>query len=137
MWDELKNIKSEKKELREFGLTIGIILVILSILALWRGKHILPYIPAAGVLFIILGFAIPKALLPFQKAWMAFSVILGFFMSRLILAILFYAVVTPIGLITRLFGMDILDQRMDRKKSSYWKKRQEETKEKSSYENQY
>jgi len=137
MRDEFKTIKSGKKELREFGLTIGAILVILGVVALLRAKAAYPYLLLAGFLLAALGLTIPQVLKPLQKAWMAFSIVLGFVMSRVVLAIVFYAVMTPIGLATKVFGKDILDERIDRKEVSYWKKRSGPIKEKTSYENQY
>lgn len=137
MFEEIKDIKSGKKNLREFGLTIGIILAILGSIALWRGRQIYPYFLGTGFSFIISGLAIPAILKPLQKMWMSFSIIIGFFVSRLILSILFYAVLTPIGLIMRLFGKDVLDQRIDKTCRSYWCEKDNEVKSKESYENQY
>ena len=138
MWDDIKNIKSGKKELREFALVIGIALFIFGSIALWRGKATYPYLYSLGAIFIILGFLLPKVLIPLQKLWMAFSIFIGFFMSRVVLSILFYGIMTPIGQAMKLFGKDLLDERIDRSKSSYWIKRTaEENKTKESYEKQY
>ena len=137
MWHEIKKIKSGKKELREFGLTIGVALFIFGGIALWRGKTIYPYFFAFGVIFITFALAAPKVLKPLQKAWIAFSLVLGFFMSRVILTVLFYLVVTPMGLITRIMGKDILDQRIQKERPSYWNYRRDEAKSKESYLNQY
>ena len=137
MIEDLKNIKSTKKELREFGLTIGIILVILGFIALWRNKDIYSYFLSVGVAFVILGITFYKVLLPLQKIWMGFSIIIGFFVSRIVLTILFYLVLTPIGIIVKIFGKDILDERIDRKKESYWHEKDPSLKEKVYYENQY
>ncbi|MGB2705768.1 MAG: SxtJ family membrane protein [Candidatus Omnitrophota bacterium] len=137
MFEEIKDIKSTKDELREFGLTIGIILVILGALTLWRGRPQAPYFLGLGALFIILGITLWQVLKPLQKVWMSFSIILGFFVSRLILTILFFAVITPIGLIMKLLGKDILDERIDKSRPSYWHERDTAIKDKKSYENQY
>lgn len=137
MFEEIKDIKSTRKELKEFGLTIGIILVILGAVALWREKGISAYFLGAGALLITLGFLLPGVLKPFQKIWMSFSIIIGFFVSRFILSVLFYAVLTPIGLFMRLFGKDVLDQRIDKARESYWHDRTSEIKDRKSYENQY
>jgi len=138
MLDDLKNIKSGKKELKEFGLTIGIVLVILGSLVAWRGKRELSqYILGPGALFITLALTLPGVLKPLQKIWMGFSVVMGFFVSRIILFILFYAVLTPMGFLTRLLGKDILDQKIDKSTESYWHGRDAGTKNKESYENQY
>lgn len=137
IWDEIKKIKSGEKELREFGLTIGIVFAILCVLTLWRGKAVCPYFLALAVLFAGFGIILPQALKPLQKIWMAFSVIVGFVASRVIVFVLFYAVLTPIGFIIRVTGRDILDERIDKTKASYWHKRPEEAKPKEYYENQY
>ena len=62
---------------------------------------------------------------------------MGFFVSRVILFVLFYVVLTPMGLIARLLGKDILDQKIDKSKKSYWQDREGAAKTKESYENQY
>lgn len=137
MLEDIKNIKSGTKELREFGLTIGAILVILGGVALWRGKVAYPYLLGTGGLLAAAGVTAPIILKPIQKAWMALAVVIGFFASRLILVILFYAVLTPIGLVMKMFGKDILDERIDKNKTSYWVDRIVKEKNKESYENQY
>ena len=136
-FEEIKDIKSGKKQLREFGLTMGIILVILGAIALWRGKPVYLYLLVASGIFIGFGLGFPKPLKPIHKIWMSFSIIIGFFVSRLILSVLFYAVLTPIGLIMRIFGRDILDQRIDKNKHSYWQEVKDGIKSRESYENQY
>jgi len=136
-FEEIKDIKSGKKQLREFGLTIGIILAILGAIALWRGKPIYLRLLVAAGIFIGFGLGFPKPLKLIHKIWMSFSIIIGFFVSRLILSVLFYAVLTPIGLIMRIFGKDILDQRIDKNKHSYWQEVKDGIKSRESYENQY
>ncbi len=137
MLDEIKGIKSGKRELREFGVVVGAVLIVLGDLALWRGKGASLYLLGAGALLFGFALAAPSALVPFQKAWMALGVVLGFFMSRLILSALFYLVITPIGVVMWLSGKDILDERIDRARPSYWHERPAASKPKESYENQY
>ncbi len=59
----------------------------------------------------------------FHVAWMTFAQILGWFMTRVILSIFYYLVLTPVGLLMRLLGKDLLDMKIDRSAQSYWKKR--------------
>ena len=138
MIEELKKIKSGKKELREFGITIGIVLILITLIALFFFKK-----PFNIKLLIIAGFFIgfgvffPIVLKPLQKIWMGFSIIIGFFMSRVILSILFFLVLTPIGLIMRLFGKDILDQKLDKTADTYWHDVKDGIRPKESYEKQY
>jgi len=137
MLDELRGIKSGPRELREFGVTIGAVLIVIGDIAMARGRASWPCLLSAGLLFAALGLLRPAVLKPFQKAWMALGIVIGFFVSRIILSALFYGVITPIGLMMKLFGKDILDQRIDKDRSSYWLARPVAVKPKESYENQY
>ena len=135
--EDISKIRSTRKELREFGLTIGVVLIVFSGIALWRGKGSSAYLFIFGLIFAGSGAAFPAVLKPLQKAWMALSVVLGFFMSRVVLAVLFYGVMTPLGLLTKCLGKDILDQRISKGRASYWHDRPVDKKSKESYENQY
>ncbi len=126
IFEEIKNIESSNKKLKEFGLLIGTILLVISAaLFYFRTDSNYVWFGGIGTLLILLGLVLPKALLPFQKLWMAFSVILGYFSTRIILAILFYFVFTPMGIFAKLIGKDFLDLKIDKKKESYWQKRED------------
>ena len=137
MFEELKNIKSGKKHLREFGLTVGVVLIVLGGIAMWRGRPAALYLMTAGAIFGALGLTVPVVLKPLQKIWMGLGIVLGFFVSRVVLSILFYGIITPIGLVMKLFGKDVLDQCIDRSRVSYWHERMPDARPKESYENQY
>lgn len=137
MFEDLKNIKSGMRELREFGVVIGAILIIFADLAMFRGKAFGPYTLGIGFIFFALGLTAPAVLKPLQKAWMGLGLVLGFFVSRIILSVIFFGVITPIGFLMKLSGKDILDERIDKSKSSYWHQRPSVAKPKTSYENQY
>ena len=68
---------------------------------------------------------------------MVFSIIVGWIMTRIILILLYFILVTPIGLLFRLFGKQFLDLRGDENQKSYWDLRIEEEKTKNRYENQF
>jgi len=137
MLKDLQNIKSGEKELREFGLTVGLILLALGAIALLRHKGVYPYFLVIGALLTAFGAFYPAPLKPFQKVWMGFAVIAGFFMSRIILTILFFCVITPFGLVARMFSKDMLDERIDKTAMSYWRSKEDGEKAPASYENQY
>jgi len=99
MLEEIKNIKSEKKDLRKFGITIGIILLIITGFLFWKEKESFQILLTFGVAFCILGITIPFILKPIYWVWMVFATILGWIMTRVILSFLFYIIITPIGLI--------------------------------------
>ena len=137
MLEEIKNIKSEKSDLRKFGITIGIILLIIAGFLFWKEKESFQILLTFGVTFCILGIAIPFILKPIYWVWMIFATILGWIMTRVILSLLFYIIFTPIGLILRFFGKQFLELRWDKSKESYWNFKTNEHLKKENYEKQY
>jgi len=135
--EEIRNIKSEKRDLRNFGITFGVILGLIGGALWWKGKDTSTLFLILSGSFFFLGFVFPGVLKPLQKAWMAFAVVLGFFMTKVILSILFYFVFTAIGLGGRLFGKQFLNLKMDSSKTSYWIKREPKQFDKSHYERQF
>ncbi|MBN1783077.1 hypothetical protein JW948_18220 [bacterium] len=135
--DDFKKIKSDKKELRKFGITVGIIVGILGTYVFLRHRpnYLILWIISAGCL--VPAFVFPAVLWPFHKIWISLSIVLGFIMTRVILSILFYVIMTPLSLISRLFGKDYLDCKWNPQAESYWNIREERKKETSGYENQY
>ena len=75
---------------------------------------------ALGAALIVLGLTVPVLLKPVYRVWMALAVVLGFVMTRVILTVVYYLIMTPIGLIMRLLGKDPLHRRLDPGASSYW-----------------
>ena len=120
MPDEIKNIKTGKKAIREFGILIGIILFIIAGVLFYQEKESFEIFIWLSVVIVSLGLMLPIILKPFYLIWMTFAIILGWFMTRFILSILFYVIISPIGLFLRLFGKDILGLHYDRSIKSYW-----------------
>ncbi len=135
--EEIRQIKSSKKDLRKFGLTIGTVLLVIGAFLFFKGKDPAVYWAAAGFLLIVVSFAAPTVLKPLNKIWMTLAIMLGWVMTRVILVILFYLVLTPTGLIARSFGKDFLDRRIDRTSKSYWQKREKKTFDRRDYERQF
>ena len=137
MLEEIKNIKSEKSDFRKFGITIGVILLIIAGFLFWKEKESFQILLTFGVTLCILGIVIPFILKPIYWVWMIFATILGWIMTRVILSLLFYIIVTPIGLIPRFFGKQFLELRWDKSKESYWNFRTNEHLKKENYEKQF
>ncbi len=135
--EEIKNIKSGKKELRQFGITIGIVLGLLGAWLLWRDRDGGYFSLIIATLFLALGLILPNLLKPLQKLWMTLAALLGWLMTRIILIILFYLVVTPIGLLAKICGKDFLNRKFSKTAQSYWIPRKAATSDKKIYENQF
>ena len=135
--EEVKNIKSGKRELRQFGITIAVVLGILGSWFIWQGKGGSSILLTIAILFLSLGLFLPSLLKPLQKLWMTLAVLLGWLMTRVILIVLFYLVVTPIGLLARICGKDFLNRKFNKEAESYWIPRKAPTPDKKNYENQF
>lgn len=120
LWNEIKAIKSSKKELREFGVVVGGVLLAVAGFLFWKEKDTFRYFGTVGTVLVVSGVLFPIILKPFQKIWMSLAVMMGFFMSRVILGILFYGVLTPTRIIAGLFGKNFLDLRLEKSRQSYW-----------------
>lgn len=135
--DDIKNIKSETTDLRKFGLTVGIVFGIFGGLLFWRGKDYYVYFMTLSAFLILSGLLAPAILKPIQKAWMGIAVTMGWFMTRVILAILFFLVFTPISLVTRIIGKDFIDKKFHTNTESYWITKEQTNLEKTRYEKQF
>ena len=125
MIEEIKNIKNSKTEFRKFGLSLGGLGLVLGLYFLWKNKTGVNPILIISILLLFSGVLIPNILKPLYFAWMTFTTILGWIMTRVILTVLFYVVVTPLGLISRMFGYRFLDLKIDPTRKSYWNYRSE------------
>ena len=135
--DEFKHIKETKKELRKFGVTVGGVLIIIASLLFYFEKSSAIYFTIIGGLLFVSGLVIPQILKLLNKVWMSLAIILGYFMSRLILTVLFYIVITPITFIAKLVGKKFILLKYDKSATTYWEKRTIIHKKQIDYERQF
>tara|TARA_B100001287_G_C22226707_1_gene319538 strand:- start:120 stop:530 length:411 start_codon:yes stop_codon:yes gene_type:complete len=133
---ELNSIKSSRKDLKNFGFVIGFILLIICVFLLVRGKDSFIYFFSIGSILIILGGITPVILKPIYKIWMVFAVIIGWIMTRVILSVLFFSIITTIGIFTRLIGKDFLNLK-SKNNESYWNIRNKDYELNQDYEKQF
>lgn len=109
------------RELRNFGLTLGVAFAALGGVWLYVGRfhNLATVFVILGAMMILAGLAAPRALAKPYRAWMAFAEALGAVMTRIILAVLYWLVVTPISFVLRMMGKDLLGRR-GAKRASYW-----------------
>ena len=136
--EELKQLKTGPRELRKFGLLVGGVFTGLGLLYLWRGKPVAPWFLTGGSLLLILGTAFPKGLKQVYLAWMFVALILGTIVSHVLLTLLFYVAIAPLGIIARLAGKDFLRLKLNPDVDSYWIRREREsTDRRADYERQF
>jgi len=111
------------RELRRFGLTVGGMFLLLGLVSRWRGHSLPPLVlGTAGVLLVLPGLLAPRLLAPVERGWMRFAAVMGHVNTRIILTVLYYLVITPIGIVRRWMG-DPLDRAMHDGRPSVWVRR--------------
>jgi hypothetical protein len=133
---ELSKLEYSKKNLRKFGITVGLVFLLFAVGIYFIGNlYIFPLISTSiGLLLFILGLFSPSTLKKVFQYWMKAAFILGWFISRFLLTILFFVVLTPIAFIAKLFRKEFLNLSYKRDQKSYWIKK---TASKINYEKMY
>ena len=121
LWREINEIKSSSKELREFGILMGIFSGLLYCFLWWKKGGASVYLLGISGFFFLFACVLPAVLKPLQKIWMSLALVIGVGMSRVILAALFYLVFTPIGFFLRIKRKDLLQLKASPNDGSYWK----------------
>ena len=120
--DELHRLKRTPRELRKFGYLVGSVFLLISLAGVF--KHwslvILVILGIAGVYLLAAGLLFPVSLRRVYGIWMGFAFALGWIVSRIILILLFYLILTPIGIAARLSGKKFIDTSYPDSKSSFW-----------------
>jgi len=107
---------------RNFGIVFFLVFLFIAIYPLNYNGEIRIWSIIVSSIFLILGLLNSKILTPLNKLWFKFGIFLGTIVSPLIMGIIFFFVVTPIGLFMRLLGKDLLNLKNNNKKS-YWIKK--------------
>jgi hypothetical protein len=113
----------KKSSNRSFGILF--FLVFLGF-GLWPlTKEISPniYLIIISVIFLILGLLNSKLLSPLNNLWIKFGEILGKVIAPIVMAVVYFLILTPISLLVRLFGKDLIEMKFNNNVKSYWIKR--------------
>jgi len=120
--------------LRKFGFNLGVGLNILGYVLFYRHKEYFVWFSTIGSIVLISGIIYPKSLTPLKRLLDRIITIIGWFASTISLLIVFYLIFTPICLLLKIFGKDLLNEKMDNTSSSYWIKRKQDIFSKQFYE---
>ncbi|HUP00805.1 MAG TPA: SxtJ family membrane protein [Gemmatimonadota bacterium] len=122
--EDFRVLDTSHERLRSFGLTIGLLLILVASVLVWRAGWVVGggarWLAGFGATLVFLGLAAPALLRPLYRGWMGFALVLGHVMTRVLLSVVFFLVVTPIGLIRRALGRDPIQRAPARGISSYW-----------------
>jgi hypothetical protein len=122
--EEVRLLDGSPQALRRFGLVVGGVLAGIGAVVLWRRGWALGAasggLLGAGAALVVLGAAAPRVLRPVFRAWMTLAFALGFVMTRVILTLVFFLLVTPIGVLRRTLGTSPIRTRPDPTAPTYW-----------------
>ena len=104
---------------KSFGIVFFIFFLLVSIYPLVNNENIRLWSLVLSIIFLILGISNSKILTPMNKLWFKLGIFLGKIISPLIMGVIFFLVVTPIGFFLRIFGKDVLNLKYNDNKS-YW-----------------
>ena len=118
--DDSKNIDCGIHRLKNFGLTMAALGGLVTVWMWWKNIDLWPWLLAVSIVLAGAGLLVPSVLRPLYRVWMTIALILGWIMTRVLLTVVFYLVLTPTALIARLTGKKFLDLRPDPSRDSYW-----------------
>ena len=124
-----KNISSN----RSFGIVFFVVFLLISLYPITQNEDLRIWSLVISIIFLILGLLNSKVLTPLNKIWFKFGLLLGKILSPFIMGIIFFTVVTPIGILMRFLNKDLLNLKFNQNKS-YWI---EKTGPKSKMKNQF
>jgi len=121
MLNEIKKTQFTAKELRDFGLIMaGMLSLMFGLVLPWLFGYSIPYWPfIAAIGFAVVGLVKPLLLGPVNRVWLKISDVLGWVNTRLVMGIIFFLLIVPIGLIMRLFTKDPLNNQWSDAEKSY------------------
>lgn len=141
--EELKQLSKSNEAVRSFGWSVGGAFLVIWLIFVGpvhyfsqyeKGGHY-PILMWLGISLVVLGTILPVLLRPIYIGWMAFAFTMGTIMTRLILTVFYFVVLTPVGLFFRLIGRDALNRKIDREASTYWIEKEYPITDRSRYEN--
>ena len=118
---------------RSFGVVFFVVFLLIGLWPILKGNELRIWAIVISLIFLILGILNSKILTPFNKVWFRFGIFLGNFISPIIMGIVFFLVVTPTGLIMKLFRKDLINLRKNNS-GTYWIEKKDI---KSSMKNQF
>lgn len=133
----MEKLNLDRNNLKKFGITMGIAFMVITLLVLIRHRHSILPTSIISAIFFIVAFTMSNMLKPIYIIWMRLAFILAWVNTRLILFIVFYLVLTPIGLVMKLFGADLLERKIDKNKDTYWIKKEKKEFSRLDYERQF
>jgi hypothetical protein len=105
---------------RSFAIVFAVVFLVVAAIRGWRGHADAPYWLVPAAVMLLLGYLWVAPLRPLNRLWWRFGLLLHRLISPIIMALLFFGAVLPVGLLMRLLGKDPLRRKADAAASTYW-----------------
>ena len=128
---------SDRREQRNFGLVMAAAIVVVTLIHWALRGHLSVWPFYVSGVFIALGLILPVALEPVFWAWMKFAEAVNWIMTRLLLSIVFFLMITPMRPLVRLFSGDPLKRRFEAEAASYWEEPEDQPDDPERYANMF
>lgn len=119
-----ENSKIKKSDLRTFGLIWAGIFLVIGIYPLLDNENLRIWSVVISLLFIAVSFIKPVIMTTFYKKWVLFGAVIGGIVSKVIMFILYFGLFTPVSLVLKIMGKDLLNKKVDKSVNSYWVERE-------------
>ena len=116
----IKKSKIRMSSNRNFGLVFFFVFLIISLWPLLNEDPLRIWSIIIAIIFLILGLMNSKLLTPLNVLWFKFGILLGSIVAPIVMGIVFFLVITPIGFVMKIMGKDLLNKKKDNDKKSYW-----------------
>jgi hypothetical protein len=121
--EEYQKLDRSPGALRRFGFMVGSVILLLGCFLLWRQRAAGWPLISIGTVLVLAAGMVPSILKWFYAPWMIGALALGWVVTRILLTLVFFLVVTPVGLLQRLFGKRVIEVAWKADTTSYWKLR--------------
>ena len=120
-------MKKKKDTNRSFGILFFIVFSIISIWPILSGGELRLWSFIVAIIFLIMGITKSRFLTPLNIAWVKFGELLGVIISPLIMGLVYFLVLLPIGILMRVLGKDLLSLKFNKNTETYWNKKEAKT----------
>ena len=117
---------NKKSSNKSFGILFFVVFLGLGLWPLTNDNNLNIYLIIISIIFLILGLLNSKLLSPLNSFWIKFGELLGKIIAPMVMAIIYFLILTPISLIVRLFGKDLLGLKFSKQLKTYWIKRKKD-----------
>lgn len=120
MFEFNKNIKDKHPSEKNFGIVFAIVFLLIGLYPIINNLHIHLWPLFIALSFLLSAYFSPKLLFIPNKLWFKFGMLLGAIIAPIVMAMVYFITVLPVGLIMRLLGKDLLRQKLNKNTKSYW-----------------